>query len=76
LDNSHKRRIAPPNSYIHVEDFATPKDLVEYLDYLDKNDTAYYQYHEWRNLYPDDRQDRPYRIGLGKTGFKNIDADF
>ena len=41
--------------------------MVEYLDFLDKNDTAYYQYHEWRNLYPDDRQKRPYRLqNLGK----------
>ena len=25
------RAVAPPNSYIHAEDFKTPKDLVEYL---------------------------------------------
>ena len=40
--------VAPPNSYIFAEDFETPKDLVDYLDYLDSNDTAYLEYHKWR----------------------------
>ena len=37
--------MAPPKSFIHVEDFATPKELVDYLEYLDSNDTAYEEYH-------------------------------
>nr|XP_039269528.1 3-galactosyl-N-acetylglucosaminide 4-alpha-L-fucosyltransferase FUT3-like [Styela clava] len=41
-------RIAPKHSYIHSEDFKTPEDLVKYLNYLDKNDTAYREYHAWR----------------------------
>ena len=44
--------MAPEHSYIHAEDFATPADLVEYLDYLDNNDTAYLEYHAWRNEIP------------------------
>lgn len=36
--------VAPPNSFIHVDDFDTAKDLVEYLKYLDGNDEAYLQY--------------------------------
>jgi len=40
----------PPKSYIHVEDFKNPKELVEYLQYLDSNATAYAEYLEWRNL--------------------------
>jgi len=44
--------MAPPNSYILVEDFVTPEALVEYLDYLDHNDTAYMEYHTWRNTAP------------------------
>lgn len=47
------KAMAPPNSYIHVEDFATPHDLVKYLNYLDKNDTAYAEYHSWRAIEPD-----------------------
>lgn len=46
------KAIAPPNSFIHAEQFETAADLVTYLDYLDKNDTAYLEYHLWRNLYP------------------------
>ena len=44
--------MAPPNSYIHVEDFNTPEELVDYLNYLDKNDTAYLEYHAWRAATP------------------------
>lgn len=47
------KAMAPPNSYIHVEDFNTPAELVDYLDYLDKNDTAYLEYHEWRGETPE-----------------------
>lgn len=47
------RAMAPPNSYIHVEDFTSPEALVEYLDYLNQNDTAYLEYHSWRYNEPD-----------------------
>ena len=49
----HKDDVAavlPPKSYIHVEDFKSPNELVKYLYYLDKNTTAYAEYLEWRNL--------------------------
>ena len=45
-------RNTPPNSFIHYEDFDNSKQLVDYLLYLDKNDTAYMEYFEWRKLYP------------------------
>ena len=45
--------VAPPNSYIHAEDFNSPEELVGYIDYLDRNNTAYLEYHQWRTLYPD-----------------------
>ena len=47
------KAMAPEKSYIHTEDFATPKALVDYLNYLDNNDTAYLEYHSWRNGEPD-----------------------
>lgn len=51
------KELAPPNSYIHVEDFKGSngsKDLVDYLNYLNENDTAYMEYHQWRiNIKPD-----------------------
>ena len=46
------KAVAPPNSYIHAEMFDTPQQLVDYIDYLDGNDTAYLEYHQWRTLYP------------------------
>ena len=45
------RKIAPPNSYIDVRDFKSPKHLAEYLLYLDKNVTAYMEYFKWREHY-------------------------
>ena len=44
--------VAPPNSYIHVDDFDSPKALVNYLDYLAENQTAYEEYHQWRLTEP------------------------
>jgi len=34
--------------YINANDFATPKDLADYLLYLNGNETAYNEYFEWR----------------------------
>ncbi len=42
--------MAPPNSYIHVDDFASPGHLAKYLRYLDRNDTAYASYFAWKGL--------------------------
>lgn len=42
------KRSAPRNSYIHVEDFKSPKDLAEYLHKLDKNDSLYNEYFRWK----------------------------
>ncbi|XP_059146705.1 glycoprotein 3-alpha-L-fucosyltransferase A-like [Physella acuta] len=40
-------KIAPPHSFIHVKDFKDTAALVEYLYYLDKNETAYNEYLDW-----------------------------
>ena len=37
-------RVAPYNSFIHVEQFKGPKELAEYLLELDKDDNEYNQY--------------------------------
>jgi glycoprotein 3-alpha-L-fucosyltransferase len=39
---------APPHSYIHVEDFPSPKELADYLELLDRNDSLYNSYFEWK----------------------------
>jgi len=36
------------HSFINAHDFATPKDLANYLLYLDGNQTAYDEYFNWR----------------------------
>lgn len=41
-------KYAPYRSYIHVEDFETPKQLADYLHILDKNDNLYNSYFKWR----------------------------
>ena len=38
----------PPKSVIFIEDYKSMDDLAEYLEYLDKNDTAYLEYFQWR----------------------------
>ena len=40
-----------PGSYINAADFDSVKDLADYLKYLDKNDTAYNQYFQWKTKY-------------------------
>ncbi|XP_070798107.1 4-galactosyl-N-acetylglucosaminide 3-alpha-L-fucosyltransferase 9-like [Pituophis catenifer annectens] len=37
-----------PESFIHVDDFESPKNLSEYLLMLDRNDTLYLSYFEWK----------------------------
>lgn len=49
---SDVKEMAPKNSFIMAEDFSSPKELVKYLEYLDRNDTAYLEYHAWRKETP------------------------
>lgn len=42
------KRLAPHNSYIHVEDFQTAKELAEYLHKLDGDDELYNSYFKWK----------------------------
>ncbi|XP_074658513.1 glycoprotein 3-alpha-L-fucosyltransferase A-like [Tubulanus polymorphus] len=42
------KRVAPPHSFIHVDDFESPKQLAEYLHILDKNDDLYNSYFRWK----------------------------
>ena len=44
-------KIAPAKSYIDAQDFETPQKLAEYLQYLDKNETAYAEYFEWKKYF-------------------------
>nr|XP_016935788.2 glycoprotein 3-alpha-L-fucosyltransferase A [Drosophila suzukii]XP_016935789.2 glycoprotein 3-alpha-L-fucosyltransferase A [Drosophila suzukii] len=39
---------APRRSYIHVDEFASPKELAEYLRILDRDDELYNSYFKWK----------------------------
>lgn len=41
-------RAAPPKSYIHVDEFESPKELADYLHKLDKDDDLYNEYFRWK----------------------------
>ena len=38
----------PPHSFIHVDNFESPKELAAYLHKLDKDDQLYNQYYKWK----------------------------
>ncbi|XP_064196043.1 4-galactosyl-N-acetylglucosaminide 3-alpha-L-fucosyltransferase 9-like [Anguilla rostrata] len=38
----------PGDAFIHVDDFFSPKELAEYILFLDKNDDMYHRYFYWR----------------------------
>ncbi|XP_077520024.1 glycoprotein 3-alpha-L-fucosyltransferase A-like [Amblyomma americanum] len=42
------RAAAPHHSYIHVENFRSPKELAEYLLVLSRNRTLYNEYFRWK----------------------------
>lgn len=50
LHGNHKQ-YAPPHSYINALDFASVKDLADYLILLDNNDMLYRQYFWWKGHY-------------------------
>ena len=51
LGKGNYSKIAPIKSYIDAQEFETPQKLAEYLQYLDKNETAYAEYFEWKKYY-------------------------
>ena len=46
-----------------ISRFASPAELVNYINFLDENDEAYLDYHQWRTLYPK---------GISRTPYENI----
>ena len=49
--NSLKKKpiVAPPKSFINILDYPNMKALAAHLNYLNNNNTAYNDYHAWRN---------------------------
>ncbi|XP_030004960.1 alpha-(1,3)-fucosyltransferase 7 [Sphaeramia orbicularis] len=55
------KTLAPPNSFIHVDEFASVKDLVKYLQLLAEDKKRYREYFQWKQqwkvkLYTDWRE--------------------
>ena len=44
-------QFVPPSSYIDIRDFSSPKQLAEHLYMLNRNDTLYREYFEWKRHY-------------------------
>ena len=42
------RRVLPPHSFIHVDEYQSPAELAEYLKQLDKDDSLYNEYFRWK----------------------------
>ena len=49
--HGHYERIATPNSFINAARFNSVRQLADYLLLLDRNDTLYNEYFEWRKYY-------------------------
>ena len=50
-NGANMSRIAPPHSYINVQDFPSIKDLSDYLKKVHRNDTLFASYFWWRDYY-------------------------
>lgn len=42
------KQMAQPGSYINADDYKSPKELADYLIYLNENQTAYLEYFKWK----------------------------
>ena len=51
LSKGDYEKIAPENSFIHVDDYDTIEDLSNHLTYLSNNIEAYNSYFWWRQHY-------------------------
>ncbi|CAF1218277.1 unnamed protein product [Adineta ricciae] len=58
-------RIAPPHSFIHVDDYSSDKELADALHSIEQNRTLYGKYHAWRmyyDVYYEAKDVDPYRF--------------
>ncbi|CAF0761017.1 unnamed protein product [Rotaria sordida] len=44
-------RIAPPHSFIHIDDYTSDKQLAQTLNFIATNRSLYEKYHHWRRYY-------------------------
>ena len=55
-------KVAPPNSFIHVKNFSSPKQVAQHLKLVAENPDAFNYYHQWRNEFDLSRQGDSYII--------------
>ena len=51
LGANYDSELVIPGSFIDVDKFSSIEELANYLNYLDKNDTAYNEYFQWKKIY-------------------------
>ena len=51
LSKQDYEKIAPPHSFIHVDDFSSPKHLMQFLEKLSKDPKEYNTYFWWKSYY-------------------------
>ena len=51
MGGANYKEMAPPHSYIDVNDFKSIKDLADYLIRLSKNRKEYNAYFKWKNTH-------------------------
>ena len=51
MGGANYKKMAPPHSYIDVNDFKSIKDLADYLIRLSKNRKEYNAYFKWKNTH-------------------------
>ena len=68
---------SPPNSYLHTRNFTSAKSLAEFMHKLDKNDTLYNSYFDWRythDIVPHGNR-RDFRCFICQAANEKIDGD-
>ena len=51
LGGGNYSKMLPPNSFIDINNFSSPRQLADYLHMLDQNDSLYHMYFEWKKKY-------------------------
>ena len=86
FNGAEMSRFLPPKSYIDANDFATPRELANYLNFLSDHREEYVKYFWWKKHYRIDRSshtlcdickkiNEPDLLDLGRT-YNNMDRYF
>ena len=51
LNRKEYEKMAPPNSYLHIDDFASPQDLANYIKQIANNPKLFQSFFWWQEFY-------------------------